>query len=950
MYKYHASGFLLAVFLFLCMASVEGQEYSNKSNEKSLNMDTLVRYGRLNNGFTYYLRKNDVPVNRIELNMVVKAGFYHQNEDQLGYAHLLEHVLAKETKNFPNLKDKFRGAGRNSSAKTGNAHTWYYVTIPSEDKQLYQDGLQVIRDWARGIHLNQKSIDVERAAVLGEMRTNNPYRNWKSRIIQEKIIKNTAFRPFNLNKEKASIQNFNRDSFLRFYDDWYRPDLQAAIIVGNINLDSTELEIKRLFSDLRVHDKPKNARERVDGQDFELDGKNRFTSVLDSVRPGLRLSVLYKQHNFSYNPHIRADYRSLLLQELYWIMIAEKQNQLEQQNHPPFSDLSLNYGRNQLGGGQILASHMTVDFAYDTLNIKKRFVIALLGWKRMHIGFTDAALNKAKERLLQNYSARNPLSSSALVKRLKDHFVKGTAAPHLEIETKVVSEILGKINLNEMQDYIHKNGAINKNTDFLFFRGKNDNVPDFEKVKEWIREIDTIDVSPIAPLPPPIQSLAQAANLPDKRVTCNFEKNEDVIGVTTVSLRNGIKLVLKSTKPRLDYFGDKISFQAFRPNRIPVSNRKEYLATQVFPEVIKYTGAGPYDKFELERFTEEKDLKIDFRFTKDLQLISGESLQGSLDELFNLLFLYTSRPRMDSVGFKAWKAHKKERLKGFGIRGSSWFIKDEIVGRWFPNIAKMRMQDLEGLTMKEVFSASEEWYSNFRDYTFVITGDFNKTELTPQLVHRLSAFPVWNETSSEKLPKFEFPLKKMNDTLYFNNIDQAFVHLYYPFKTTRDLKTQIELKLLSKALGERIRDRLRDGCYAPVGGGEWLDTSNGIYAFRIHFNSELGNEEKMIKYAREEFRKLKENGVKKEWLEKTMADEVKAFEGRFDSFGYANFWPDYLQSKLNSGEDYVESILQYGTLLEHFTSVEEINTAAKQFLTEENMQQFLSLPKGYNAN
>tara|TARA_R100000687_G_C6363243_1_gene124457 strand:+ start:186 stop:509 length:324 start_codon:yes stop_codon:yes gene_type:complete len=101
----------------------------------------------------------------------------------------------------------------------------------------------------------------------------------------------------------------------------------------------------------------------------------------------------------------------------------------------------------------------------------------------------------------------------------------------------------------------------------------------------------------------------------------------------------------------------------------------------------------------------------------------------------------------------------------------------------------------------------------------------------------------------------------------------------------------------------------------------------------------------MIRYAREEFLALKEKGVEREWLEKNIAKEVKGFEGRFNNFGYGNFWPEYLQSKLVVGENYVQDILQYGTLLEYFISLEEINRAAKRYLTEENMQKFLSLPE-----
>lgn len=944
-FKLYRSYLFLAAFLLLCVENGRTQENKIIHKEKTLPLDSLVRYGKLDNGFTYYLRKNNVPSNRIELNMVVKAGMYHEDEDQLEYAHLLEHILAKGTKNFPGLDDKFSGPGQNKGAQTGNRFTWYYASIPSTHKSFYQDGIKVLRDWSSGIYLNQKSIDVERAAVLGEMRTTDPYREWKSRIIHKKILENTGFRVFSLNRKKTSIRDFNPNSFFRFYQDWYRPDLQAAIIVGDIDLDSTELEIKRSFSDLKLPKTKKNAQARVNDHTFKLDGKNRFLSVLDSVRSDLRLAIVPKQANYSYNPKTKLAYKFFLLQELYWLLVERKQDQFKQQLHPPYSYLNFNYNRNLLGGGQILASKMEIAFETDdSKDIKTHLKNAMLAWRQMHMGITSSDLKKAKKLLLQKFIEGKSYSSAKWVGRLKDHFVKGSAAPHPEIELELVSKILQEVSLMEMKAILAEKATLTKNTDFIFFSGKLKNIPSDKKLRKWLREINNKEVAPLKPLPPPIHSLTKAAGIPDKLNNFDYERKEDMIGITTIKLKNGIKLVLKPTKPRTENFKNTISFRAFRPNRTSLTKRKEYLATKIYPELIKYNGAGPYNKIELERFKREKQLNINFRHTKDLQLITGSTKQQSLEELFNLLYLYVAHPRKDSIGFSSWKSHKRVQLSGFGLRGSTHFIKNEIQKKWHPQVPKIELKDLEKITEKEILNASYGW-SDFSEYTFIITGDFNEDELISRIIRQLSNFPVPKKIFTEKGIDLKFPMEQIEDTLYFNNIDQAFVNLYFPVKASRNLKTQIELRLLSRALGDRIRKRLRDGCYAPIGNGDWFDANNGIFAFTIQFNSELGNEEKMIQYAREEFRALKEKGVEWEWLEKNIAKEIKGFEGRFSRFGYSNFWPEYLQSKLVTEENYVQDILQYGTLLDHFISLEDINNAAKKYLTEQNMQKFVSFPE-----
>lgn len=278
------------------------------------------------------------------------------------------------------------------------------------------------------------------------------------------------------------------------------------------------------------------------------------------------------------------------------------------------------------------------------------------------------------------------------------------------------------------------------------------------------------------------------------------------------------------------------------------------------------------------------------------------------------------------------------------------FINREIEGRWYPNIPQLKLEDLETLTRKRILSASNEWFSDLGGYTFIFTGDFQTDKLLPKIVRRLSVFDKEKPQRSSAISSFVYPLKKMDETIYLNNINQAYVNLFFPIKANKDIKTQIELRLISKALDERIFKRLRDGCYAPNAGGVWVDDRNGVYSFRIKFNSELGDEQTMSDYAVEEFNKLKEEGVSKEWLAIAIADELNNYEKGFNHFGYANFWPDYIQEKIKNEEKFSSEILQYGTMLEHFITLEDINTTARRCLTQENLQQFMMLPNWYHPN
>lgn len=938
--------FLMLIMLVIFL-DAKAQKDPDGLSKNILALDTAVRYGKLDNGFTYYLRRNDSPAKTIELHMIMKAGEYHEDEDQWEYAHLLEHVGANGTKHFPRVKDFFRTSGRYSNAQTGKDHTVYYAVIPSGDKEVLHSGLQVLRDWAQDIRLNTATIDVQRGAVLGEMRTNDPYRHWVRTTIKKKILANTGFRFRNPVKAKANIENFNREALLRYYKDWYRPDLQAAIIVGDIDLDSVEMQVKRLFSDLKMPNNPRDPQKPLEAQMVALSGNNQFITVLDTVRPEFRLKVIFKRKNQEYNIKTRADIRAMLLQQLYKTIIGIRSKHLEQQYDPPFANFSINYTPNTLAGRQITATSLTVGLEpEDPKQMKKSFGKAMLAWKRMHTGITGTEVRKVKEQIRLDYSNQGSRKSKQLAKRYRDHFVRGTAAPDPEWEKRMILEVLKEIDLQEIQEFVNNYANFKVNTDFLFFKGKEGAIPNYDKFKKWLAEVDARKVVPFEPPQPPITSLADIARLPVGKVEETKELSENTIGVSTVLLPNNIKLVLKPTQPRSASFAQTISIEGFRPNNVPTANRIDYLAALVAPELLKFTGVGTYNKFELDRFMQEKGFQLKFKTNKDSQEIHADGRIEAIDELLNLLYLYVDQPRRDSLGFASWKAYQKKQLKGEGLRGSSDFIMENLHGLWYPQIPRLNLEDLEQLSMEKVFQAADQWFSDFKDFTFIVTGDFDKDQIGQKLIRKLSAFPVRVQPSGA-VATASFPLHKMDERIKEKKINQAYVRLYFPVTASKNIKTQIELKLLSKALNQRIYNRLRNGCFAPTAQGEWVDRAKGIYAFKIRFDSELGNENKMIRYALEEFGKLKQKGVDQKWLEKALADEKAAYGARLGSFGYFNFWPEYLYTKLRNGEDLVTEVLQYEALLDHFISLKDINTAAKKYLTEENMQQFVVLPERY---
>ena len=939
------------IFLSFLLTIIQG--FGQTSNEvgdwKGLRLDSSVRYGKLSNGFTYYLKDNDSE--SAQMYLVVKAGRYHQDSDQLEYAHLLEHMGANYTKNFPDVDLFSRNNGRYSNANTENASTGYYLQIPSRDGEGIMTGVELLRDWAQDIFFDDDKINTQRNAVLGEGRVNDPYqRRWIEKV-DSVLVSNTGLTNHSDAQRLKNLKNFNRKALLRFYNDWYRPDLEAAIIVGDINLDSLVIKIRNIFSDLKMPSHPRtDAQDKLDNQNIRLNGENRFITLLDTLKPKLRLEFFSKRKNRSYAPLNISDFKLMLLQDLCEQIIRSRGQSLMRQYSPPFTNFWPDLG-DTAGDNQLFVSGVGMDLMQEKLEyLEDKFKSALISWKRIYTGIRPSELDEAKKVLSENYDWGNK-DSKSLALKYRHHFVSGMPVLSPEKEREVMTELLNEISLEDIQEFTSDYGDLSKNMDFIFVSDGNKKIPDENTLKEWLSEVIRQDVEPLEQPEPAIGSLVKTVRFPDQPTLSVKKDSENVIGINTINFNNGTKLILKPVKLNVGSNSNTIQIRAFRPNRAPLHDRKEYVLAQIIPEVTEYMGADSYDKFELEKFKRDKDLSLRFTVNRDYQLIEGSSKTNDIEELLSLIYLYIGQPRNDPKALEGWKSEKLEIIKDNSSRGSSEFYMKDIQDLWYPEIPNLSVNDIENLTLEKIAKGRKKWFSDFSGYTFIVTGDFDTEKLKPVLINYVSKLPFKDIRYKGKLPDFQFPFKKMDDTIRLKNLDQVYVRLYFPVKVSTDVKTQVELKLIGKALGRRIHKRLRDGCYAPRASGEWQDRENGIYSFFMDFDTELGDEDRMLKMAMEEFTKLREEGVDQSWLEREIKNEQIDFNRKINSFSLIfNYWSDEIQQSLENNTDLEEVILKYEPILKNFVSLEEVNEAAKRYLTKENFQKFLILPEGYKKN
>ncbi|HEY6902353.1 MAG TPA: pitrilysin family protein, partial [Puia sp.] len=357
-------------------------------------LDPAVRTGRLPNGFTYYIRHNEKPAKQVQLYLVCKVGSILEDPDQRGLAHFMEHMNFNGTKHFPknDLVDYLQKAGvrfgADLNAYTSFDETVYQLPLPADNPALVANGLQIMRDWAQDATLDSVEIEKERGIVLEEERLGKGAADRMTR----------AYLPVLLNQSRYAdrlpigtddvLLHFPPATIRRFHQDWYRPDLQALIVVGDVDMDAIERSVKEKFSDLK---NPATERPRTT-YTVPLTGGRQFIAVTDKEDNAVALKLLVKHKT---GPLVtEADYRESMKRALFNSMVAaRKYAELSQDKNPAYVNVSA--GIESLMGG-------TDAFAFEVTAKEGQLQAAFdRSWevveKIRRYGFTLSELDRAKK-------------------------------------------------------------------------------------------------------------------------------------------------------------------------------------------------------------------------------------------------------------------------------------------------------------------------------------------------------------------------------------------------------------------------------------------------------------------------------------------------------------------------------------------------------------------------
>ena len=219
---------LLGILVFaLTLFQIFSLTASEINLDQKIPFDQEIVYGKLDNGLTYYIKKNTTPKKKARIDLIIKAGSLMEDDDQLGLAHLIEHMVFNGTKDYPKNKiDEYFNSiglsiGADFNAFTGFEKTVYTFSIPTEKTEFIRQGIHILSDISNFANLDDQSFEKERKIVEEE---------WRGSLGKDKRLFDEIKKVYFLNSKFAKrlpigdidiIRNFTYETAIRYYNDWY---------------------------------------------------------------------------------------------------------------------------------------------------------------------------------------------------------------------------------------------------------------------------------------------------------------------------------------------------------------------------------------------------------------------------------------------------------------------------------------------------------------------------------------------------------------------------------------------------------------------------------------------------------------------------------------------------------------------------------------------------------
>jgi len=794
---------LLIVSLILLAINIHAQTLTA---DTLLPFDESVTIGHLENGLTYYIKQNTEPKDMAYLYLVVKVGSVDENEDQRGLAHFLEHSAFNGTTNFPgnSLREYLNSVGSGlfggSNAMTSFDFTIYILETKTTDLEQLDKFVMILSDYSARLLLTHEAIDKERGIILEERRLHSGAQQRMNDKIYPVLFYGSQYSvrlPIGI---PEVIANFPYKTLEDFYQDWYRPDLQAVVAVGDFDVATVKSYIEKHFSDIPARVNP---RQKVV---FEVPphADTKYVYATDKEATDTTLQIYYKSPAPSSHLQTVEDQRRKLVEYLLNSMLNKRFSDIARSPNPPFT-------RAYAGSGNFINPLYVyiLGATVDETHIIPGFTALITETQRViQHGFHDSELVNAKANVLsmleRALSEKDKTDSNNFVGDLVQNFTDGSRVMDIDNEFAISSALLEDITLDEI--YTAIDAYLTEENRVVVLQGPDtidDSIPseaDILNIFDMIAST-TLDAYAETTITEPLM-----AKIPKKK----SEKKpvfDNTLNIYTWTLKNGAKIYLKPT----DFKNNEIYMNAYRIGGLSQAEDKVFKSVKFATQIQNASGLGQFDAIQLSTYLTGKDLRFSTGLGMYTEQISGRSSIKDFETLMQMTHLNFTSPRLDETAFEVWQGRQEIQLRNqlnnpqyLLFKTFSEMIYNDHFRTKFDSV-----EDILAVNHRTAFDYFKSRFSSATGYNFIFVGNITPDDLQGYIETYIATLPN-KKVKTNIIDRHIKTTETLERKDIFKGEEMSMVVMQYNNSMIVDWSTEQKIQLMNSVFQEMLFENIRE--------------------------------------------------------------------------------------------------------------------------------------------
>jgi len=901
-------------------------------------IDKNVRIGKLDNGLTYYIRKNTTTEKRADFYIAQKVGSILEEPKQRGLAHFLEHMAFNGSKNFPGTDNKLGIVpwcesvgikfGVNLNAYTSIDQTVYNISnAPVTREGIIDSCLLILHDWSNDLSLTNKEIDKERGVIHEEWRA----RSSAQQRLQEKalpiIYAGTKYADCMPIGTMDVVDNFKYQVLRDYYERWYRPDLQGIVIVGDVDVDVMEAKIKKIFSDI-----PKSVNPAKRVYYPVTDNKEPIIFIgKDKEQTNMQI-LLFNKHE-SFPDSLKNNMQYLFMdyaKEMISTMLNARLNELVQSATPPFIQAYAYDGSFFVSKTKDAFTGVSVckeDGVENSLSALLREIE-----RATRFGFTESEYVRARAEYLRSleseYNERNKKKNDSYVNQYVNNFVDNEPIPSIDDMYSLMNQVAPKLPL-EMINQVMKSFVSDSNQVVTIFGPDKEGLvyPTKEKILSILKDVKAEKITPYVDKvsnEPLISKEPKAGKVVSK-------KENTIYGTTTLTLSNGIKVILKKT----DFKADEIKMKGVSLGGNSLMPTSEIINIKSLNDVIELGGLGNFSAVNLEKALAGKKASVTPSIGTNTEGVNGSCSPKDLETMMQLTYLTFTAPRMDQDAFTSYKNRMKASLQNREANPMVAFNDSIIFGVYgnHPRAMRIKADMIDKIDYKKCIDLYNDRFKDASDFTFILVGNIDIEKVTPLIEKYLGSLPSIKRKETFKDTKME--MRKGEYKNVFSKKQEtpmASVFTLYNGKCKYTSENDIMMSMLDQVLDIVYTEKIREdegGTYGVSVQGNISRYPKEEFSLQIVFQTDPAKMDKLTKIVFEQIDKISNEGPSETNLAKVKEYILKKYKENLKENGY---WLKNIDEYLYTG---VDMNANYETLVNKVT-ISDLQKFAKSLFNQNN--------------